>query len=656
MGRYPGPDVLHVTPDEYLSWTARKKSSFFGYKSGPIELPKENLPIPPYILGAWLGDGCSDRQSITSMDEEIISAFVSWGESLDCHEARRRKPGQRAFTIILTNVQGKANKAKDALRELGVLNNKHVPEKYHRSTLSDRLEFLAGIIDTDGHYANGCFKIVQKNKGIAESIKRIADSCGFKTSFKIKTVSVGNERRPYCYVSVCGDIDRVPTKLPRKQAVVHKNKDWLLGKLTVESAGEGEYAGFEVEGSLFVLANGIVTHNSHFFAESVMERCIERPGTRIVCVREIQRSLKESVKRLVEDKIIHYDVGSQFRVLNDKIIAPGGGVVLFQGMQDHTAESIKSLEGFDVAYVEEAQTMTARSLEMLRPTIRKDGSELWFSWNPRHPTDPVDALLRGEIIPDNAVVVETSYLHNPFFPEELELERQFDEKHRPLRYGHVWLGEYEPVAIGAIWDRAMIHRNRRAEAPELARIVVAIDPPAGMDEEDIHDEGAECGIMVTGIGEDNRGYLLGDYSMRGKPDEWGKAAVAAFDLHEADAMVAEINQGGDMVEHVIRSVRREIRVVKVRATRGKHVRAEPISALYALDRISHIGAYPDLEKQMCLMTAAGYQGDDSPDRVDALVWGFTELFPKLTPRGKVSVDDLPKKANNRYNPHRMRGK
>ena len=127
---------------------------------------------------------------------------------------------------------------------------------------------------------------------------------------------------------------------------------------------------------------------SHFFAEAAVEWCLRSPGARIVCVREVQKSLRESVKLLMEDKIRSLGVDGHFTMMSDSIRCPGNGVILFQGMQEHTKESIKSLEGFDVAYVEEAQTMSSGSLEMLRPTIRKLGSEIWFSWNPRHASDP----------------------------------------------------------------------------------------------------------------------------------------------------------------------------------------------------------------------------------------------------------------------------
>lgn len=363
---------------------------------------------------------------------------------------------------------------------------------------------------------------------------------------------------------------------------------------------------------------------SHFFAEALVERCIMRPGTRAVCVREVQKSLKDSVKRLIEDKITALGVASRFEVLNGEIKTPGGGAITFAGMQDHTSETIKSLEGFSIAWVEEAQTLSARSLEMLRPTIRAPGSSLWFSWNPRSAADPVDAFLRREIPPADAIVVQANYSDNPFFPAELAGERADDMANRPDRYGHIWLGEYEPRAIGAIWDRLMLHRNRRASAPEMRRILVSVDPAVsstpGSDEH---------GIVVVGQGSDGRGYVLADYSMRGTPHQWAGCAVAALDEFGADAIVIERNQGGDMCRTTLQTQRPHLRIVEVTATRGKHVRAEPIAALYSLDRVSHVGTHARLEDQLCQMTAGGFNGTGSPDRVDALVWGFTELFPAV---------------------------
>lgn len=372
------------------------------------------------------------------------------------------------------------------------------------------------------------------------------------------------------------------------------------------------------------LYGGRGSAKSHFFAECMVANAAQSKGFRGVCVREVQKSLKESAKRLIEDKITGFGLSSRFEVLNDSIKTPGGGVIIFQGMQDHTAETIKSLEGFHVAWTEEAQTMSARSLEMLRPTIRAPGSELWFSWNPRSATDPVDEFFRGLKPPENAIIRKINYDANLFFPPELEQERLHDLATKPDRYAHIWLGEYEPQVVGAIWDRQTIHQHRRDTAPDLERIIVSVDPAVSSEK-----GSNEHGIIVTGRGADNRGYVLDDASMQGPPRQWADRAIAAYDRYSADAIVIERNQGGDMVRHTLEAARPGLPIIEVTATRGKHVRAEPIAALYSYGRVSHVGTFEKLEAQMCQMTAGGYEGDGSPDRVDALVWGLTELFPQM---------------------------
>ncbi len=181
---------------------------------------------------------------------------------------------------------------------------------------------------------------------------------------------------------------------------------------------------------------------SHFFAEMVIERCIIEP-TNVVCIREIQKSLAQSVKRLLELKIEALGVGHLFEVLQTEIRGKNGSLIIFQGMQNHTADSIKSLEGYDIAWVEEAQSLSQRSLDLLRPTIRKDGSEVWFSWNPSLATDPVDAFLRCENPPRDSIVIEVNYFDNPWFPEVLKEEMEYDKRRDPDKYAHVWLGKYQ---------------------------------------------------------------------------------------------------------------------------------------------------------------------------------------------------------------------
>ena len=226
---------------------------------------------------------------------------------------------------------------------------------------------------------------------------------------------------------------------------------------------------------------------SHFFAERLIEDCLAAPGEigmgmRGVCIREVQKTLKESSKRLIEDKLRAFRIteADGFKVFNEVIETPGDGLIAFQGMQDHNAESIKSLEGFGRAWVEEAQTLSGRSLELLKPTIRTEGSEIWFSWNPRRKTDAVDAFLRGENKPTGAIVVRANWRDNPRFPKVLEQERQDCLRLKPEQYEHIWEGGYASVLEGAYFAKDLAlakqeNRIGRVAADPLMALRVFVD-------------------------------------------------------------------------------------------------------------------------------------------------------------------------------------
>lgn len=199
--------------------------------------------------------------------------------------------------------------------------------------------------------------------------------------------------------------------------------------------------------------------------------------THAVCVREVQQSLAQSVKKLLEGKIDSMGVGHLFTIQYDKIVSENGSLIIFQGMSNTTAESIKSLEGYDIAYVEEAQSLSQRSLDLLRPTIRKPGSELWFSWNPRFQSDPVEILLRGDTLPTDAVVVESNYKDNPWLPDVLKDEIAYDQRRDVDKFRHVWLGAYEEHSNSRVFKNWTIEEFER---------------PAGT----IHRLGADWGFSV----------------------------------------------------------------------------------------------------------------------------------------------------------------
>jgi phage terminase large subunit-like protein len=176
---------------------------------------------------------------------------------------------------------------------------------------------------------------------------------------------------------------------------------------------------------------------------------------------------------------------------------------------------------------------------------------------------------------------------------------------------------------GALWARDAIDGARTQSAPEMQRVVVAIDPSGTRG---AGDDGDEVGIVVAGKGVDGRAYVLADRSCKLSPDGWGRRAVTAYREFKSDRIIAERNFGGAMVENVIRAVDRSIPYKEVTASRSKVARAEPVAALYEQNRVSHVGTFPALEDQLCMMTGDGYAGDGSPDRADALVWAISELM------------------------------
>jgi phage terminase large subunit-like protein len=182
-----------------------------------------------------------------------------------------------------------------------------------------------------------------------------------------------------------------------------------------------------------------------------------------------------------------------------------------------------------------------------------------------------------------------------------------------------------------LWPRALIEAARVRTAPELQRIVVAVDPPASSGP-----HADACGIIVAGLGADAHAYVLADVTHeRTSPLEWARAVIGAYRRFEADRIVVEVNQGGDLVETVLRQLDRSVPVRAVRAMRGKWLRAEPVAALYEQGRVAHVGALPALEDEMSDFGPDGLSGGRSPDRVDALVWALTELLLQAPPEPRV---------------------
>jgi phage terminase large subunit-like protein len=343
------------------------------------------------------------------------------------------------------------------------------------------------------------------------------------------------------------------------------------------------------------------------------------PASRITLVGEtiadVRRVMIEGVSGLLSIHPTHERPA--FEVSKMQLVWPNGAVA-----QMFSAENPDSLRGpqFAAAWCDELAKwrLPEAVWDMLQFGLRLGANpQVAVTTTPR----PI-ALLKALMADRSTVVTRAATADNatnlaPTFLAEMT-----------RRYAGSALGRQELMGEivedwgGSLWRRDWIEAARVAACPELKSIVVAVDPPvtatAASD---------ACGIIVAGLGEDGRAYVAADRSIQGRePHVWARAAIAAYHDFMADRVVAEVNQGGDLVVTVLRQIDAAVAVRKVRASRGKWLRAEPVAALYAEGRVSHVGAFDTLEDQMCAFGADGLARGRSPDRVDALVWALTDLM------------------------------
>ncbi|OWJ78943.1 DNA-packaging protein [Haematobacter genomosp. 1] len=305
-----------------------------------------------------------------------------------------------------------------------------------------------------------------------------------------------------------------------------------------------------------------------------------------------------------------------------RLVWPNGAVA--QIFSAHDPESLRGPQ-FDCAWVDELAKWKKASdtWDMLQFGLRLgDQPRQVVTTTPRNVGVLRDILRNGS----------TTVTHAPTEANRAHLAASFLSEVR-ARYAGTRLGRQEldgllvDEADGALWTAITLDRARLRELPALTRVVVAVDPPVTG-----HGGSDDCGIVVAGVvaegpPQDWRAVVIEDASVSAaSPDRWARAALAAAERHGAERVVAEVNQGGDLVESLLRSIDPLVPFRAVRASRGKAARAEPVAALYEQGRVRHMPGLDRLEDQMCRMTAQGYEGRGSPDRLDALVWALTELM------------------------------
>ncbi len=321
---------------------------------------------------------------------------------------------------------------------------------------------------------------------------------------------------------------------------------------------------------------------------------------------------------------------------------PNGSQIWFGGLDDKERTEKVLGQEFATIYFNECSQIPFSSIVLALSRLAQKTSlrlKAYYDFNPPSKRHWTYLRFIQKINPDTRQTEKNPdnyqfYVINPadnrehLAPEYLEILDGLPEKAR----NRFLLGKFADDDDGSLWTEEILAAGRRLgrqeeNLPDFLRVVVAVDPSGCSGEEDLRSD--EIGIVVCALGTDNHGYLLEDLSGRYKPEQWGDIAASAYHRHAADRVVAERNFGGAMVEAVIRAADSLVPYKEVTASRGKAVRAEPISALYEQGKVHHIGYFPELEEQLCSMSMSGYQGLKSPDRADALVWAFSELFPAL---------------------------
>lgn len=388
----------------------------------------------------------------------------------------------------------------------------------------------------------------------------------------------------------------------------------------------------------------------------VVIRALKAPGSRHLICRKATKHVKASVFMDTFPKVMRLafpDV--PYEVNKSDLIAflPDDAQIWFGGLDDK--ERVEKILGQEYAtvYVNECSQLSYDAVVMLRSRLAqncicRDGKPLklkaYYDLNPVGKTHwtykefvaGIDPKSGKKLTPGRRCFATINPEDNPHLPRQYidEILQDMPERQRQ----RFLEGKFINEVPGALWKMDTLEGARMDEAPaDLQRVVVALDPSAAAAKQGEENwDVAECGIVVAALGADGRGYVLADRSDRLGPNEWARVAVAAYHGYKADKIVAEQNNGGDMVRVTIRTADKDVPIKLVTASRGKITRAEPISALYDQGKVSHVGAFPELEDQMTSYTGA--PGEESPDRMDALVWALTELM--LAPRGEPRIRRL----------------
>jgi PBSX family phage terminase large subunit len=383
---------------------------------------------------------------------------------------------------------------------------------------------------------------------------------------------------------------------------------------------------WETDARYALLTGGRGSGKSFAVATALVSWMDREPGRRILFTRYTLTSAKDSIIPEFLEKIDLLGLGDRFSPSATDITHINGSKVLFRGIK--TSEGIqtaklKSIQGVNCWVVDEAEELPDDDIfDKIDLSIRdaKWKNRIILSLNPAHKSHWIYRRW-FEQRRDNVLYIHTDYTHNQKnLPADYVAKAEECRQSDPQKFARVWLGEWFEEVAGALCTYEMIQFAREPmEFPDFRRVVVAVDPAAKA-----NDNSDDTGIVCVALGVDHRYYVLEDATLKASPAKWAAAAVEVYGRRSADRVVAEVNNGGDMVEFALRSIDADLPYEAVHASRGKIIRGEPVAVLYENGRVSHAPGLAKLEAE--LMTYSGMTTSDSPNRLDAMVWAFWALM------------------------------
>lgn len=620
---------------------------------------KRTLPIDPYVFGLWLGDGHSNTGSFTNADPDIWKRLA---KTFDL----------TFYTDITANARGFVTE----LRKLGLVKNKHIPEIYMDALVEDRIELLRGLMDSDGYVdpTNGCAEFCQNGSNpLADQVLELVCGLGMKARLYTGRATIrGKDCGPK--YRVCWTVrDINPFWLPRKAEVaekflqkktgqVNRNRQRMLRSFRKVDTPECGLRCLTVTGdsNLFLISRSFIpTHNTRAGVEWVRSQ-IKKGKRRIAAVAstnsDIERVMVKGESGFLTvcsetdktERGVHLGFPEWSPTKRTLTWANGAKVEFY------SAEEPERLRGpqFEAAWTDElaAWNKDIDTWDMLQFCLRLGKHPRICVTTTPKPTKLVRNILKGAEPQEDGSPGKVHVTTGSTFDNAANLASTY-LKAVKAQYEGTRLGRQElyaevlEEAEGALWTTDTLDKSYilKKDVPDLVRVVVALDPAVTSNA-----ESDMTGIVVAGVDVNGYGYILGDYTDKLSPQGWALKAIELYHQYEADRIVAEVNQGGDMVKQTIRGEDETVPYKAVRASRGKYARAEPISALYERGLVKHVQDPDDganlneLETQMRTWEPLGSIG--SPDRLDAMVWALTELMMNGVTQSNLKMKYEPKGA------------